>query len=374
MTSVLVIEDEDFLIEEILTTLQFEGFETFEARNGRQGVALARQHLPDVVVCDIMMPEMDGYAVLEALRSDTRTASIPFIFLTARSSKTDVRIGMGLGADDYLTKPFTRAELLEAIQARIKRLDAIQAAEKARLEEAQQHLARLVAHELRTPLISISTVQELISRQVGQLSPEDLRDLLEMMNAGSHRLSHVVEQMVFMTQLETGMLKSEKLQEDGLEVDLWSTLTASINLARRFAVRSPDVGVQLDQRAADLFVKGDPAALKHALAELISNALAYSPDGSQVTVTQWEENGRAWISIADHGVGISEADWKQAQARFQQVNRDRTEQQGMGLGLPLARRIILTHGGTFKLRSEVGKGTQVFLSLPLIPAPAGRPL
>jgi signal transduction histidine kinase len=369
MTKVLVIEDEDFLIEEILTTLQFEGFETLEARNGRQGVALAQQHVPDIVVCDIMMPEMDGYAVLEALRADLKTASIPLIFLTARSSKTDVRIGMGLGADDYLTKPFTRAELLEAIRARVKRREVIAAMERARLEEAQQRLARLVAHELRTPLISISTVQELISRQMNQLEPEDLRDLLEMMNSGSHRLSHVVEQMVFMTQLESGILKQEELMKDGLEIVLWTTLTAAINLAHRFAVRSTDVSIQLDQRSPNLFVKGDPAALKHALAELICNALVYSPDGSQVTIAQWEDDGRAWISITDQGVGISEADWKQAQARFQQVNRERQEQQGMGLGLPLARRLILTHGGTFKLRSEVGKGTQVLLRLPLIPAP-----
>jgi len=369
MTKVLVIEDEAFLIEEILTTLNFEGFEVIGASNGRQGVSLAKTHVPDVIICDIMMPEMDGYAVLDTLRADPETASIPFIFLTARTTKTDIRQGMTLGADDYLTKPFTRDDLLGAIQARIQRRTTIEHGQQKQLEEAQQRLSRMVAHELRTPLISLSTVQDIISRQMGQLSQSDLIDYLDMMGVGSNRLSHVVEQMVFLTQLETGLLDKEKLQTEGLDVTLWSILTAAINLARRFAVRKPDVSIQLDQRDSALFVRGDQAALKHALAELICNALTYSPDGSETTIVQWLAEDRAWLSIQDQGVGISEEDWKQAQARFQQVGREKTEQQGMGLGLPLARKIILVHSGTFKLRSEPGKGTQVLISLPRIVDP-----
>ena len=369
MTKVLVIEDEAFLIEEILTTLQFEGFEAIGANNGSQGVALAKTHLPDVIVCDIMMPEMDGFAVLDALRADPTTASIPFIFLTARTTKSDIRQGMTLGADDYLTKPFTRDDLLGAIQARIQRRATIEKSQQQHLEEVQQRLSRMVAHELRTPLISISTVNDIISRQMGQLSQSDLEDFLEMMGAGSQRLSHVVEQMVFLTQIESGLLNKDKLQAEGLDVTLWSILTAAINLARRFAVRKPDVSIQLDQRDSDLFVRGDQASLKHALAELICNALVYSPDGTETTITQWAEGDSAWLSIQDQGVGISEADWKQAQARFRQVGREKTEQQGMGVGLPLARQIILAHSGTFKLRSEKGEGTQVLISLPLVKNP-----
>ena len=127
----------------------------------------------------------------------------------------------------------------------------------------------MVAHELRTPLISISAVQEFISRQMGQLSQSDLKDFLEMMGAGSQRLSHVVEQMVFLTQLETGLLNKEKLLTEGLDVTLSSILTAAINLGRRLAVRKPDVSVNLDDRDTNLFVWGDQASLKHALAELI---------------------------------------------------------------------------------------------------------
>lgn len=121
MTTILVIEDMDALREEIAEILSFEGFAVLTAANGRIGVELAEKHHPDLVVCDIAMPELDGYGTLSALRANPQTATTPFIFLTAKVSKADMRQGMDLGADDYLTKPFTAQELLAAIDARLKK-------------------------------------------------------------------------------------------------------------------------------------------------------------------------------------------------------------------------------------------------------------
>ncbi|MBD2774666.1 EAL domain-containing response regulator [Iningainema tapete] len=119
MTKILVIEDEDSVRENILDLLEAEDFETIEAGNGRVGLNLATSEVPDLILCDLMLPEIDGYGVLTALREEPITATIPFIFLTARSARTDFRLGMDLGADDYITKPFTRAELLSAISSRL---------------------------------------------------------------------------------------------------------------------------------------------------------------------------------------------------------------------------------------------------------------
>ena len=124
MTVVLIIEDEAPLREQIVELLNFEGFGTLAAQNGRIGVDQARQHSPDVIVCDVSMPEMDGYEVLLELRKQPATSKIPFIFLTARASRSFMRHGMELGADDYLTKPFTNNELLAAIRARLDRQSA----------------------------------------------------------------------------------------------------------------------------------------------------------------------------------------------------------------------------------------------------------
>lgn len=119
MTKVLVIEDEKSVRENILDLLEAEDFDTISAANGRIGLELAVSELPDLILCDLMMPEIDGYGVLRTLREKRVTAIIPFIFLTARAARTDFRQGMELGADDYLTKPFTRDELLNAIASRL---------------------------------------------------------------------------------------------------------------------------------------------------------------------------------------------------------------------------------------------------------------
>lgn len=129
MERILIIEDEPEMRRNLATILRLEGFEPVVAEHGRAGVDLARRQRPDLVVCDVMMPELDGYGVLEALRADPATARTPFIFLTARGERPDVRAGMNLGADDYLTKPVAKADLLAAIRARLAR-----AAQQARAE------------------------------------------------------------------------------------------------------------------------------------------------------------------------------------------------------------------------------------------------
>ncbi|MDZ8053632.1 MAG: EAL domain-containing protein [Aulosira sp. ZfuVER01] len=125
MTKILVIEDEELVRENLLDLLEAEDFDTIAAANGKIGLNLAFSEIPDLILCDMMMPEVDGYGVLTTLRQDPLTATIPFIFLTAKSAKADFRQGMDLGADDYLTKPFTRAELLSAIVNRLEKQAAL---------------------------------------------------------------------------------------------------------------------------------------------------------------------------------------------------------------------------------------------------------
>ncbi len=121
MKKILVIEDEPEMCRNLTTILRLEGFQPIGAGNGRIGVELARREKPDLVLCDVMMPELDGYGVITALRADPTTITVPFIFLTAKGEKPDIRSGMNLGADDYLTKPVTRDDLLAAIRTRLAR-------------------------------------------------------------------------------------------------------------------------------------------------------------------------------------------------------------------------------------------------------------
>ncbi len=134
MKTILIIEDEPETRQNLVLLLEMEGFEPLAAANGREGVALARDEQPDMIFCDVSMPEMDGHAVLAALRADPATVSIPFIFLTARSDRKDLRAGMNLGADDYLTKPASAEEVLAVVQARFARHEEKEHATLSRAE------------------------------------------------------------------------------------------------------------------------------------------------------------------------------------------------------------------------------------------------
>lgn len=134
MKTILVIEDEAATLKNLVLMLEMEGFKPLSAANGRLGVSIAKREVPDVILCDVSMPELDGYGVLEALRADEKTVSIPFIFLTAKGDKKDLRTGMNLGADDYLTKPASAEDVLAAILSRLNRHHEKEQAAMAKVE------------------------------------------------------------------------------------------------------------------------------------------------------------------------------------------------------------------------------------------------
>ncbi|HEY9730050.1 MAG TPA: response regulator [Chroococcales cyanobacterium] len=173
MVKVLVIEDEACIRESTIELLEAEGFEAIEAINGLEGLQKAQELLPALIVCDVMMPEMDGYALLEKLQENEKTANIPFIFLTAKVDKKDMRQGMDLGADDYLTKPFSRAELIFSISARLK---------KKQKSESERN--RLKVKFLRSLQDGLSNRLSNISRLADEimLSPKETEETLDIVS------------------------------------------------------------------------------------------------------------------------------------------------------------------------------------------------
>jgi diguanylate cyclase (GGDEF)-like protein len=163
MKKILVIEDEDLLRVNTVQILQFEDFSTLAAENGWVGIQLAQEHLPDLILCDVMMPELDGYGVLATLRQNPLTATIPFIFTTAKSTKADLRRGMELGADDYLTKPFNADELLNAISTRLEKQAIISQRHTAALKQAEEKLNYLIQYDSLTNLPNQLLLQECLS-------------------------------------------------------------------------------------------------------------------------------------------------------------------------------------------------------------------
>lgn len=137
MSSVLVIEDDPEILENIEEILELQSYETLTTSSSVAGLQLAKEALPSLVICDVIMPELDGYGVLSELRQQEETATIPFIFLTGRSERADIRMGMELGADDYLTKPFTQEELLGAVQSCLNKYDRLSRQYEAQVQESE---------------------------------------------------------------------------------------------------------------------------------------------------------------------------------------------------------------------------------------------
>ena len=193
MKKILVIEDEEFVRENIEELLDAEGFDVISAENGRIGVDLAKVMIPDLILCDVMMPELDGYNVLTALRQDSVTAAVPFIFLTAKSAKTDFRQGMELGANDYITKPFTRAELLGAIASRIKYDDKVREHYNIELQQAKEQLNYLIHNDSLTNLPNRLSLRE----RFKQIQPTDTdnEQLVTILCVGLDRFNQINENL-----------------------------------------------------------------------------------------------------------------------------------------------------------------------------------
>lgn len=155
MQKILVIEDEELLRSSLIELLEIEDYEVIGAKDGVDGLQKAVEELPDLIICDIMMPRMNGYEVIKNLKENPITETIPFIFLTAKADRVDSRFGMDLGADDYLTKPFNKFDLYNSISSRIKKQKVVTQKYDKKIQDLKSNLASTLPHELRTPLNGI---------------------------------------------------------------------------------------------------------------------------------------------------------------------------------------------------------------------------
>ncbi|KPQ38260.1 MAG: response regulator [Phormidium sp.] len=204
MKKILVVEDERVLQKNIIKILRLEGFEVIGADDGVSGVACARQESPDLIVCDVMMPEMDGYQMLKTLQEDVNTALIPFIFLTAKTDRSDMRQGFEMGADDYLVKPFDADELLRAIEARFKKQEVMVnrlsslSEELGQLQEfldAKDGLMTNLNQELRRPMSNIKMALTMLQNQKTPEAQERYISILEEEFSREISLLNQVEEM-----------------------------------------------------------------------------------------------------------------------------------------------------------------------------------
>lgn len=361
MATILVIEDEQDICEIISEILSEADHTVFTASNGRIGVERAQETAPDLIICDIMMPELDGYGVLSYLRSQERFQTVPFIFLTAKAEKQQVREGMNLGADDYLSKPFTITELIGAVEARLQKQQLWEQSSNQRLGELRQNLTRSLPHELLTPLNGILGYATFLCEEHEEIEPEDVYDMGMGIRTSAERLYHSIQNFLLYAQLE--LLKDNVQRSGELFTGQTEQLTGTVS-ARMTAI------AQRHHRAEDLVIYLDdsPVAMPETwlikvLEELVDNAFKFSEAGTPVQVKLTASGDQVQVTVSDRGRGLQPEQIKQLGA-YEQFDRQLYEQQGSGLGLEIVQRIVKLNQGTLTIDSQPGELTQVRLTLP----------
>src|SRR5438045_9462137 len=187
------------------------GYDVIEAGNCAIGSEVARKELPDLILCDVNMEKVDGYLALSSLRNEPTTASIPFILMTGLADNAGMRHGMELGADDYLPKPFTIDALYAAVEARLKKVQAVRLEPEKKLADLRDNISLMLPHELRTPLNAILAYGEILASEAATLPPEEVADMGRTIHDSGKRLERSIENFLIYSQLELLQADPQKI-------------------------------------------------------------------------------------------------------------------------------------------------------------------
>jgi two-component system, sensor histidine kinase and response regulator len=362
---ILLVEDEPAVratAEGVLTSF---GYAVTAVSDGAKALeALGSCSEPtDLILSDVRMPFVDGFQLLERVRAHPQWHKIPFIIVSARAESADLRMGMSLGADDYVTKPYRPADLRKALEVRLQRARQLSDVSA----NQQRFLSRILPHELRTPLTAVIGYADLMldSAAEGKTLPvEALHEYGRMIKQSGESIFRIVKNLMFWQRLET---PSEQLGQSQNPFPVRETLTAADlnrlteSIARQMG-RMHDVEVTMPPSVT---VNVTTPGFEFIASHLIENAFKYSMPGALVRVSGIVSEKTFTLSVADFGRGMT----PQQIARigmFRQFERDRFEQQGLGMGLMLAKTFARMSGGDLELRTGGGgKGMIVSISLPL---------
>jgi signal transduction histidine kinase len=368
---ILVVEDDAALLEGVRDILEFSGYRVSTATHGQEALAALEHSLPQLIISDIMMPKMDGYQLYAAVRARPEWLDVPFIFLTARGDKQDVRRGKELGADDYVIKPFDEEDLLVAIRNKLGRRAQLDEARQTQMNALKRSILTTLNHEFRTPLTHITAYIELLRDSNPGIQSEEFQSFLDAVRAGSERLQRLVEDFIQLVEFQTGESQRvfERRREPLFEIPM-ILHTVRLHHQERAAQRRVQLHVQVPAEPLPP-VLADREFLTNAVSRLVDNAIKFSGrDGGAVTISARVDAEHVPIAVTDEGIGIPAAETERIFDLFYQIDRTKQEQQGTGSGLAIVREIVKMHGGQLAVTSQAGAGSTFTIRLPVfVPRP-----
>jgi two-component system, sensor histidine kinase and response regulator len=364
METILVVEDNVIVLQSVVESLRINGYTVLSATNGADAVIVAQTHLPDIIISDIMMDGMDGYGLLNELRKEPSTALIPFLFMSAKTDFDDIRFAMNLGADDYITKPFTPTALISTIKTRISKRMMMQSVINDKIKQLTENLAYAMPHELRTPMTAIMGCADLIKRNLSPLNVDEILLCSDLIDTSVRRLYRLIEQFNHYAQLT--LIEAEKSRQDKLYAQLsmygGEIISEFVHEESTRQERHDDIIIEDNIGEAVLPIK--PYYLELVIREVMNNACKFSKAGTPLRVILSKSSDGYSIAVNDQGRGISKPHQRNIEA-FTQFDRQQYEQQGVGLGLALVKKIIHLYNGKFFIQSEPAVGTTVQILIPL---------
>lgn len=361
----LIVDDvmSNVLLLKVLLTN--EKFAIATASNGRQALEQVEKENPDLVLLDVMMPDMSGFEVAQHLKSNPNTADIPIIFLTALNSTADIVKGFQVGANDFISKPFNKEELIIRVTHQIslvaaKRLILSKTEELQRTIAGRDKLYSVIAHDLRSPMGSIKMVLNMLilnlpSEKIGT----EMYELLTMANQTTEDVFSLLDNLLKWTKSQIGKLNVVYQDVDLVEVtDGVIEIFSMVASLKKIRIR--------EMKPEKMMVNADIDMLKTVVRNLLSNAIKFSKENSEVLVKMEEVDGMAVVSVQDYGCGISEEGQKKllhTDTHFSTFGTNNEE--GSGLGLLLCKDFVVKNGGKLWFTSKEGEGSIFSFSIPV---------
>lgn len=362
---ILIVDDvmSNVLLLKVLLTN--EKFAIATASNGRQALEQVEKENPDLVLLDVMMPDMSGFEVAQHLKSNPQTAEIPIIFLTALNSTADIVKGFQVGANDFISKPFNKEELIIRVTHQIslvaaKRLILSKTEELQRTIAGRDKLYSVIAHDLRSPMGSIKMVLNMLILNLPfEKIGAEMYELLTMANQTTEDVFSLLDKLLKWTKSQIGKLNVVYQDVDLVEVtDGVIEIFSMVASLKKIRIR--------EMKPERMMVNADIDMLKTVVRNLLSNAIKFSKENSEILVKMEEVNGMAVVSVQDHGCGISEEGQKKllhADTHFSTFGTNNEE--GSGLGLLLCKDFVVKNGGKLWFTSKEGEGSIFSFSIPV---------
>ncbi|MCB0334546.1 MAG: response regulator, partial [Bdellovibrionales bacterium] len=348
--SVLVVDDNPLITNVLQSLLCSQSYDVHCCSNGQEALKELERKPVDVIICDVMMPKLDGYGLHDSLRSKPEFSHIPFIFLTALSEDSEKRKGLEAGADDYVVKPFDPGKLLSMVKGKVHRSRSLRSASAEKYDQFRKKIIHTLSHEFRTPLVAINTGTELLLEQQGVLTQDKAHNLLQAIQRGGHRLEKLVNDFMLMQQIEAGI--AQRLFENRAAKHGLSEIVRGVLDARKEALVEGEFDVEYVDycQGADVYVY--LPHIQEVLLRFIDNAIKFSNTRKSLEVVICPHDRAVSVEVRDRGMGMNVARVQDAIDAFGQVDRDKLEQQGGGLGLALASRYAKINGGSIELHNR----------------------